>query len=220
MSQYGVGAILAALYSQQILYGSRGRRRTLRYAACIKLNEWQFGTGTKGPFLCFMIGVLGEGLDRSNRRARRQGISSSSNINNSIAECFNSQVKQICKELLARPSIPRLSVSPFPHIACVTANFAAEMRSGDTAVTSGDSCDFTAGGGTMRGNNTTNLGGSGNSCGFPRGGTTSRARYPRLLNVISIECSTQLWLHGWSCIESRRCAVLASGIEGQSILHQ
>jgi hypothetical protein len=70
-------------------------------------------------------------------------------------------------------------VSPFPHIACVTTDFAAEMRSGDTAVTSGDSCDFTAGGGTMRGNNTTNLGGS---CGFPRGGTTSGPNYPRLLN--------------------------------------
>ena len=165
MGQYGVGAILAALYSQQILYGSRGRRRTLRYAACMRL-KFTFGTGTKGPFLYCDIGVLSEGLDgtdlRGCRRQRRQIISSSSSINNSIAECFNHQVKQICKELLARPSIPRLSVPPFPHIACVTTDFAAEMRSGDTAVTSGDSCDFTAGGGTMRGNNTTNLG---SSCG-------------------------------------------------------
>ena len=104
MGQLGVAAILAALCSSQILYGSKGQRRTLRYAACIKLN-YTFGTGTKGPFLCFILGVLGEGLDMTDlsgcRRRRRQSISSSSNINNSTAECFNSQVKQICKELLA-----------------------------------------------------------------------------------------------------------------------
>ena len=61
MSQYGVGAMLAALCSQQILYGSRGRRRTLRYTACIRL-KFTFGTGTKGPFLFFILGVRGEDL--------------------------------------------------------------------------------------------------------------------------------------------------------------
>ena len=184
MSQHGVAAILAALCSSQILYGSKGKRRTLRYAACNKLN-FTFGTGTMGSWLFFLLGVRGEDLSIADlsggRRRRRQ-----SNSRDSIAECFNYQVKRICKELLARPSIPRLSVSPFPYTACVTADFAAEMRSGGTAGTSGNSCGFTTGGYTMRGNNTTNLG---SSCGFPRGGTTSGPKYPRLLNVISTRLS-------------------------------
>ena len=154
MGQFGLAAILAALCSSLCLYGSRGG--DLKYAARIKL-EVTAGLGnmfTVELMACMWVPRLSQ-YDRIVAQHQRSKWSDSR-----FVEYNNCQVKPIYKELsmlvfvilliaswtrgvsrsrFARPSIPRLSVRPFPYTACMTAGFAAEMCSGGTTATLGNS---------------------------------------------------------------------------------
>ena len=54
MGQFSIGAILAVLCSQLCLYGSRGKRRRLQYAARNRLGA-TFGPRTMGSLLCSLL---------------------------------------------------------------------------------------------------------------------------------------------------------------------
>ena len=156
MGQFGVAAILAALCPSLCLYGSSNSGGDLKYAARNKLDNtlglerWVHWTVCCLRVSRFSIDSLfvkfsGSG-DSTGSLSCSQLVATPE-----VAEYGNYQVKPIYKELsrlvfvvlltasrtggtsrsrLARPSIPRLSVRPFPYTACVTAGRAAAMRSG------------------------------------------------------------------------------------------
>ena len=97
MGRFGAAAILAALCSALCLYGSRGKRRRLQYAARNKLND-TFDPRTMGSWLFFLLGVRGEDLGIADlsgcRRSGRRSCSRISNDSDSIAECVSNKVKQ------------------------------------------------------------------------------------------------------------------------------
>ena len=81
MGRFGVAAILAALCSALCLYGSRGKRRRLQYAARIKSKD-TFGPRTMGSLLCSMLRVNTPGRDDHSSVLRRVGCVSGGSSSN------------------------------------------------------------------------------------------------------------------------------------------